>query len=873
MLRRYIIGISLSLFWLSACKTTKPVETAEEYGDEDGIVMVINGVEVHADEYNSDEEVNYQEYAEAPVYLGSAKRVMDLQHTSVKIYFDWLNQTAEGKATLLLKPYAKPVDYFYIDAVAMQIHSLEVRQGFDKKPCSYSYDGSKILVRLSQTLQAGENIELIIQYTAQPELVMNEASNAITDAKGLYFINPTGTEKNKARQIWTQGETQSTSAWLPTIDAPNEKMTHDIFITVHDTLQTIANGEFMSSSQEDNNMRTDHWKMEKPHAPYLVALVVGQFYTEKAEWNDVPLTYYVDPIYQNSCHTIFGNTPEMIDFFSKKLNYPYPWAKYDQVVVDDFVSGAMENTTITIHGDMLKLDTRELLDDDYEDVIAHELFHHWFGDLVTCEAWGQLPLNESFATYGEYLWREHQYGREFADEHLYSWLQQYFMEASSKQVPMIRSDYSFQEEMFDAHSYQKGGLILHMLRSYLGDDIFFKGLSIYLKKFEFGTAEIHNLRQAFEEASGEDLNWFFNQWFFQKGHPILEVTHTYEKEGSFYTLKVEQIQDLSELGAYRLPVWIEFHFGDSVFRELLDIKTSSETYFWEFSQEPDWVCFDAKSSLLAKVREIKTDAQWLATLKHSPLFKERQNALFYLNEEGEDMEIIREACSRGLADKNYRIKIEAMDLVRLLAPDEISGFGTIIIDLAENHPKSATRAAAFGLLKFNPVSGLQNTIKKGLHDSSYTVNAAALELLYSIDPEKGVEQAKQWVGLEQDMLRYEALNILSQDKGDYNAYFQKAWEMEDGNKFYMVALLSQYIKKQDDPKLILPMLNLINSFEPVDQSDYFVVLFITQINQQLQSKWERKLEEAQEEYKKEESPENLKTLQQIQILLDNILKL
>lgn len=869
MLRRYIFGFSIALFCLSACKSTRSTQQEQSEDDGDDIIFQMGDVTVHGEEYT--EETNYMDYAVAPIYKGSATRIMDIEHTSLHIRFDWEKQYAMGLAKLRMHAYAKPVDSFYIDAVAMLIHSVELYENSTQIPVSYIYDGKQILVRLNKTHHKKDVFELIISYTARPEEVESEGSAAITEAKGLYFINPLGTENNKARQIWSQGETQSTSAWLPTIDAPNEKMSHDLFITIADSMQSISNGEFMSSSMEADGTRTDHWKMEKEHSPYLVALVVGQFYAEHAEWNDIPVNYYVDPKYAASTHTLFGNTPKMMEFFSTKLAYPYPWPKYDQVVVDDFVSGAMENTSITIHGDMLQLDTRELLDKDYEDVIAHELFHHWFGDLVTCEAWGQLPLNESFATYGEYLWREHKYGRDDADNHLNDYLQQYFVEAYGKQVKLIRDDYSTPDEMFDAHSYQKGGVVLHMLRKYLGDDAFFSGLNLYLRKYQYSTAEIHNLRQCFEETSGEDLNWFFNQWFLKAGHPNLEVKHSYEEIGGFYTLQVFQTQDLTEFGAYRLPVEIQFHFGDSVFSQILDIRSSEESFFWDMPNQPDWVSFDAEAMLLAKLREIKTESEWLAQLRYGIRFKDRLDALLYLNEEGEDLEIIYEACAIGIADPYFLIRNKSMELMKRLAPDRINTFAPLVIDQAENHPKSATRAAAFALLAYNPLSEMDKTIQEGLRDSSYKVNAAALELYYQVSPVAALKQAEEWSGSSKDAVKYTALSVLAGSSEDYADIFTKAWNEEDGNKFYIMALISKYLRVNDDPDVAVKLLNVINSFEPEKDDDYFTVLFIAQCNQQMKGKWTQIKANTDAELKLNATLVNLKEQKAAQRVLDSIL--
>ena len=235
----------------------------------------------------------------------------------------------------------------------------------------------------------------------------------------------------------------------------------------------------------------------------------------------------------------------------------YPWDKYSQIIVRDYVSGAMENTSAVIHGEFVYADERKYLDETHEDIIAHELFHHWFGDLVTCESWAQLPLNESFATYGEYLWLEHRYGKDEADDHLHQDLKSYLAESTSKQVDLIRFDYEAPGDMFDSHSYAKGGRILHLLRNYLGDDFFFAGLQHYLESYRNQAVEIHQLRMSFEQVSGEDLNWFFNQWFLSSGHPDLKIEH-WEKDGKL-SVKVLQLQDPNYSPIYKLPLAIDIY--------------------------------------------------------------------------------------------------------------------------------------------------------------------------------------------------------------------------------------------------------------------------------------------------------------------------
>ena len=374
---------------------------------------------------------------------------------------------------------------------------------------SYEYDSVQITISLLKEYSRIDTIDVQIEYTAKPNELKSGGSAAISDDKGLYFINPLGRDKVKPKQLWTQGETEASSCWFPTIDAPNEKTTQEIKITIDDYFTTLSNGLLISSTKNPDGTRTDYWKQDKPHAPYLFMMAVGKFAVVQDTWKGIPVNYLVEPKDSANARGVFGNTPEMLSFYSEKLGYSYPWDKYNQVVVSDYIAGAMENTGAVIHGKWVFTTPEEQIDYNHEDVIAHELFHHWFGDLVTCESWANLPLNESFATYGEYLWIEHKYGKMKADRHLRMDMVYYLDD--TPRVDLIRYHYDNREDMFDRHSYQKGGRVLHMLRDYVGDEAFFESIKVYLHNRAFKTAEIHHLRMAFEEVTGEDLNWFFNQ--------------------------------------------------------------------------------------------------------------------------------------------------------------------------------------------------------------------------------------------------------------------------------------------------------------------------------------------------------------------------
>jgi aminopeptidase N len=430
--------------------------------------------------------------SEPKEYRASYTRSIDIIHTKLEVSFNWEKQYLFGKATITLKPYFYPIKEITLDAKGFDIkevamvnaHSMQT----EKKELPFTYDKTKLTISLDKEYTRNDTLKIFIDYVAMPNERETKSGNAITSDKGLYFINPLGKEKNKPTQIWTQGEPESNSCWFPTVDKPNERMTQEIFITLdsaHKNFVTLSNGLLISSKKNSDSSRTDYWKQSLPAAPYLTMMAIGDFTIVKDKWRNIDVNYYVEHDYAKYAKNIFGNTPEMLEFFSNKLGTPYPWEKFSQIVVRDYVSGAMENTTAVLHGEFMNQTDRELLDHNNEDVISHELFHHWFGDYVTCESWANLTLNEGFATYGEYLWKEYKYGRDEADAHAYNSMQRYLSSTKKNPKHLIRYYYNDPDDVFDAHSYNKGGAVLHMLRNYVGDDAFFTALKLYLQRINF----------------------------------------------------------------------------------------------------------------------------------------------------------------------------------------------------------------------------------------------------------------------------------------------------------------------------------------------------------------------------------------------------
>jgi aminopeptidase N len=334
----------------------------------------------------------------------SYPKTNELVHTKLDVRFDYGKSYLYGKEWVTLKPHFYPTDSVLLDAKGMELKEVAIMKGTVKMPLKYSYDGMQVNIKLDKTYAGDEKYTLYFDYVSKPNDLKVKGSDAITDAKGLYFINPKGEEKNKPTQIWTQGETEANSVWMVTIDKPNQKSTGEIAMTVPAKYVTLSNGLKISEKKNADGTRTDNWKMDLPHAPYLFFMGVGDFAITKDSYKGKEVSYYTERNQEQYARKVFGNTPEMIKFFSEKLGVEYPWQKYAQIVGRDYVSGAMENTTATLHQESAYQNNRQLADGNaWEETIAHELFHQWFGDLVTAESWSNLTVNESFANYSEYL--------------------------------------------------------------------------------------------------------------------------------------------------------------------------------------------------------------------------------------------------------------------------------------------------------------------------------------------------------------------------------------------------------------------------------------------------------------------------------------
>ena len=780
-------------------------------------------------------------------YRASATRLNDIINTKLEVRFDWQKQYLYGKATIMVKPYFYSTSVLQLNAREMEIKEVALVDTLSvKKPLTYTYENDIITIQLNKEYKKNEVYTIFISYVSKPnELKKNKGSAAITDDKGLYFINADGKDQNKPQQIWTQGETQSNSVWFPTIDQPNERMTEEIFITTEKKYTTLSNGELAFSIDNGDSTRTDCWKMNLPHAPYLVMMAIGEFAVVKDTWHDKEVNYYVEKEYAPYAKAIFGNTPEMMELYSKKLGVEFPWNKYSQVVVRDYVSGAMENTSAALFGEFVQRNDRELLDKNYEYVVAHELFHEWFGDYVTCESWSNIPLNESFATYGEYLWKEYKYGLEAADYHSEKSREGYLSESMSKQVPLIRYYYDDKEDVFDAHSYNKGGQILHMLRKYVGDDAFFASLKLYLESNKFSSVEVHNLRLAFEQVTGEDLNWFFNQWFLSAGHPNLVISTAYDAARKKEKVQIKQIQNLSKIPVFKIPMAIDIYVNGKRQRHKITINNQDETVEFDAASAPDLVNVDAEKMLLCTKVEQKSVKEWAFQYNKAPLYLDRKEAINGLLKTPGDSLALSVIFS-SLNDKMWGIRAYVLGELKKLPKGHEQEIKKQLSSMATRDSIANVRAAAINYLSANYTGkDLVSIYQEALNDRSYNVLSSALAAITNADSTKGLLIAKHYENEKnKDVLTGIAEIYSRYGNAQNNEFYVNSMDKITGYpKSNFIRYYGLYLKKITNETIINKGIETLKKVIEKDSANKWAVSSAKKVVQELEAKAPKKEEQ------------------------------
>jgi aminopeptidase N len=638
-------------------------------------------------------------------------RTFDTEHIKLDLALDIPRKTLSGLCSTALRAIADGADHMVFDAVNFRVNFVRA----SGRALKHEYDGRRLKIFLPRPLKSGQSLKVDIGYqVTRPKL-------------GMHFIGPDKHYPDKPVQVWTQGEDEFARYWFPCHDAPQERTTTELMVRVPKGFTAVSNGRLVRKSVKGKNAFF-HWRQDIPHATYLVTLAVGKFTEIRDKWRHVPVQYYCPPGREEDARRSFGKTPKMMDFFSKMIGVPYAYPKYAQVVAVDFIYGGMENTSATTQTALTLHDERAHLDFSSDPLVAHELAHQWFGDLLTCKDWSHAWLNESFATYFEALFQEFDKGKdEFAQE-LHQNAEIYFDEDREHyRRPIVTKVYKQPSDLFDRHLYEKGSLVLHMLRNLLGDEAFWKSIHTYVADNKGKVVETVNLLNAIQKATGRNMARFFDQWVYRAGHPEYKVRYWWNGAAKEAHVRVVQAQPTDgETGLFAMPVTFAFQTAQGEKRFTETVEKKSHLFKFKLASEPLLVLFDPDHSLLKKVDFPKPEAQWLRQLTQDSHPRGRVEAAQALSKSGGPsvVKALEEALSR---EKFWAVQGEiAAALGHIRTPEAVEAL--LRAHRTVEHPKARRMLiAALGEAKDGAVRTRLKASYRG--EKSYYAECAALRSL------------------------------------------------------------------------------------------------------------------------------------------------
>ncbi len=643
-----------------------------------------------------------------------------VEHIALDLVLNIPQQEFSGTCTITIRPIRSGITHLTLDAVDLEIRGVtvgEIAQPFD-------YNGEQLTVELLQPT-GSETFNLSIDYAAhQPQ-------------RGLYFIGPDAHYPDKPVQVWTQGEDEDSRYWFPCFDYPGQLATSEIRVEVPQPLRAISNGELVGT--ENRGDRTCyHWHQKQIHPTYLMTLAVGDFAEIADQWQGIPVTYYVEKGQEASARLSMGKTPQMIAFLSEKYGYKYPYPKYAQVCVADFIFGGMENTSTTLLTDRCLLDERAMLDNERtESLVVHELAHQWFGDLVVIKHWSHAWIKEGAASYSEVIWTEHEYGPEAGAYYLLNEARSYLSEDSSRyRRPIVTHIYREAIELYDRHLYEKGACVYHMIRGILGDELFNRAIHRFINDNAHKTVETIDLLRAIEQATGRNLAFLFDQYVFRGGHPDFKISYGWDNEAKLAKVTVKQTQAKtdsrgSDSQLFDLEIPIAFGFVSSEeqvsFQSLtVRLNQPEQTFYFPLTQKPDFFSFDVCNSFLKTVQLDYPVAALKQQLKYDPDPVSRIYAAIALAKKG-GLEAIASLQAALTGDGFWGVRLEVAKQLSKIKLDQ--AVDALSMGLQDQDAR-VRRAVVESLAKIKTVKSyelVQAVARDG--DASYGAEAAALRSL------------------------------------------------------------------------------------------------------------------------------------------------
>ncbi len=629
------------------------------------------------------------------------ERTYDVEHIKIEVKLDLQKKTLDGTVTTLIRPLADRLSSFKVDAVGMNIKSVkewyhvhtdnpDIAEQF--AAIKFEYDNKELTIIPSHSIAKNYPYKYQVEYS-------------VTDPeKGMYFISPDSLFPHKPFQIWTQGEGEDNRYWLPCYDYPNDKAETETYITIDSKYTSISNGSLIETGDNPDGTKTWHWKLNHPHSSYLIMIAAGEFDIIEDSWNDIPVYNYVPVGKKEEAVKSFDLTPDMLKFFSEYIGYAYPWKRYSQVVVKDFIYGGMENTSVTVLTEASIYDDRTPPDYTAVGLVAHELVHQWWGDVVTCRNWSEIWLNESFATYFEALYRGYAFGKDEFDYEIYRNGQNAIDADTVKRRPI------YTRRGLTVNTYDKGSVVLDMLRYLMGDDDFRKAMNIYITRNEFGSVVTGDLMTALSEVYNDplmdrvprDFSWFFDEWIYKAGQPEYSASYVYDEPGNKVLFKVRQIQKPDSITSiFRIQIPVQVITEKSKLDYTLVCDTALKTYTFSLDSKLKSVIFNKGNKVLCKLYFSKPKEDWLYQLSNCEDAIERVTALTglrdFVNDEfaaGQIAEILKH-------DKFWGVRYEAAQVLSLSKSADVP---SVLMECYRNEADSRVRRSillALGKLKKN----------------------------------------------------------------------------------------------------------------------------------------------------------------------------
>ncbi|MBT3300211.1 MAG: hypothetical protein HN657_01600 [Candidatus Marinimicrobia bacterium] len=723
-------------------------------------------------------------------------RSYDVQHSRIEVEIHFETKSISGDVTHTIQKLDSKLSILILDADDMDISIVSVKN----KPKDFYQADGKVYITLDNNDWTHEMLTIALKFDAYPK-------------SGLYFIKPDSVYPNKHLQAWTQGEDQDNHHWVPLYDYPNDKATFECIITVPDSLIAISNGELISETNNSNGTKTFHWRENYPMVSYLISFVVGNYEKVEDNFEDLPVSYWVYPENKHEAMRSFGKTPDMISFFNEKTGVDYPYEKYDQVIIEDFMFGGMENITLTHNTDRTMYDKNASPDVSSDGLVAHELAHQWYGDLLTTRNWENIWLNEGFATFFSREYRRKDLGDDEADYIRFGEMKAYLANDKWNRRPTVYHRYYASMDLFDSHVYAKGALILSMIENVLGEELFWKAIQKYTSDNKYRNVETSDFKKAIEETTGKNLNWFFDEWVYKAGYPEFEISWTYSNRTKMVSLEIKQIQELKNNSLFKMPVTIMIDNEDIV-REEIWIEGTETKIQIPSEKRPRMVLFDEGQLIPKKITFKKSVSELIYQLKNAPNVLDRIGAAHELKTKKSRRKVVDALIESINHDSFWGVRKEAVIALAQLKPKKGSNHFREASKQQDNRVKREC-VKALKQYKNNDESilFLENIIKT---ENNYYLIADAFSTLTALDSNSAKQFVETLLNREShnDVIRKSAIQYFGKIESEKN--FQRLIELAEygGTSWtarstavnelgkYVKAhpeLLEKFVKWLDDP--------------------------------------------------------------------------